>query len=320
MASYKYLTEHSVHMQAEHMFLIQQDDLELEDNIKLLSSYPCHIYSICSRPKIKIDRETLKINDNFIEGNLLIQIEDEHKAIPFKRANNENSESKVTSFETKYPYTSVSFLMSNGQSYSDGKLGYLYSSIINKYDALFNLKVLYIGQAFGEDGNRIAPDRLFAHSTLQKIYQKALNNNPDKDIWIILWTYIPKLISFTHSTLPVNKENLIQNEAHYDNVIEKPISLEQRVNFTEAAMIKYFQPEYNDKFKEHFPSKRHTSYKECFDLDINSVSFELETSSLVTQLYSDVVEPKFVHIGQFPLHSKAERIGLFDYLNIKEKE
>lgn len=317
--NYKYLTEHSVHMQAEHMFLLQEDDLELTENLNKISNYPCHIYSICSRPKIKIDKDSIEINDEFIKGRLMFQIEDSHENIDFECQNNSNPEYKTKKIETKYPYTSVDFLMENGEPFIAGKLGYLYHKIINSYHPNFDLKVLYVGQAFGDEGSRIAPDRLSSHSTLQKIYREAINENPDKDIWLILWTFIPKLISFTHSTLPVNDKTLLENETHYNRILERSISLKHRVNFTEAALIRYFQPQYNDKFKEHFPESSHTSYSECFDLDINSVSFELETSSLVTRLYSDNVSPNVIHIGTFALPTKEDRKALFDFFAPQEE-
>lgn len=79
-------------------------------------------------------------------------------------------------------------------------------------------------------------------------------------------------------------------------------------------MIKYFKPSYNLDYKRTFPSPAHKTYSECYDLDLNLVAFEMETSEAIgTRLYSDEAPRSWIHMAEFPLHDAAERRHMFDF-------
>ena len=108
-----------------------------------------------------------------------------------------------------------------------------------------------------------------------------------------------------------NDQKHLENVTY--NVLEKGIKEQQEINFTEAALIRYFKPEYNDKFKETFPSPAHSTYSECYDIDINSISIEFLTQDLRCRFYSDEVKPNWEHFAFFNLHTYADRKGMFDF-------
>lgn len=57
----------------------------------------------------------------------------------------------------------------------------------------------------------------------------------------------------------------------------------------------------------------HKTYRQVYDLDVNSVGIDFETLTTVgIRLKSRVVEPTFIHAGMFALHDKAERRRFFD--------
>ena len=92
---------------------------------------------------------------------------------------------------------------------------------------------------------------------------------------------------------------------------QNELSEKEMINFTEAALIKYFQPEYNVTYKESFPNPAHISYKECYDLDVNSISFDLETDTIKTKLFTKEIKPSFNNIVSYKLENKEKRKSLF---------
>jgi hypothetical protein len=65
-----------------------------------------------------------------------------------------------------------------------------------------------------------------------------------------------------------------------NRVIREVVSEEQEINLIEAILIKYFQPRFNQVFKRKFPSPAHKTYSQCYDLDFNTVSVEIDTGDL----------------------------------------
>ncbi|WP_233635602.1 hypothetical protein [Hymenobacter setariae] len=91
--------------------------------------------------------------------------------------------------DTKYPYNAFEIIV-NGQIELKAKAAVFLQSMPFTQDREFlDLEVLYIGQSYGVDGARTAPDRLKSHSTLQNIYSEAIINNPDSEIWLALASF-----------------------------------------------------------------------------------------------------------------------------------
>jgi hypothetical protein len=106
---------------------------------------------------------------------------------------------------------------------------------------------------------------------------------------------------------------LAEDTDHMKEVINAKIAEHQQISFIEAALIKYFQPSYNKASKDSFPNPAHSTYSECYDIDLNMVSVELHTQELRLRLWSDAVDPSWVHICSFPLHSREERVHMFEF-------
>jgi hypothetical protein len=96
-------------------------------------------------------------------------------------------------------------------------------------------------------------------------------------------------------------------------LMQQPISMQHKINYTEAALIRYFQPKYNDKFKHQFPNNQHTSYKECFDKELNMVCVEIQTEEICVELWSQSVEYNSIHLTQYNMFSLEDRRAMFDF-------
>ena len=276
------------------------------------NNHPCHIYLIGRRPRVAIIPESIQFKNGSISGEFAIQrgaSSDKHK---FSAAHEFGTDE--LKLECPYPHSEFKIINAAGQQIFRSKAAFLVAILGPDFWTLLDFEVLYVGQSYGEDGDRSAPDRLQNHSTLQSIYAEAIRLSPDIEIWISLWSFEASLlasfdgITKTYGTTPE------QDEKHRKNVLRIGITEQQKISFTEAALIRYFQPEYNVAFKDTFPSPAHKTYAECYDIDLNLVSAELQTEQLRCRFWSPKVAPAWVHFAKFHLHSPEERRGMFSVI------
>jgi hypothetical protein len=175
-----------------------------------------------------------------------------------------------------------------------------------------DLEVLYVGQSYGTAGERQAADRLQSHSTLQKILGEASRLHPDREIWLALIEFKDTLLASFDGRLGPEAEEL--DEGRIERVLTNEVSDAQKINFTEAALIRYFEPKYNSTFRNSFPSPAHASYTDCYEIDLNLVAVGLNTMPLGFRLYSDARPREWFHMITFPLHDSAERRSMLDLL------
>lgn len=265
----KYFTEFGLNVSTAFKTIVPVEHLE-----KVKDNHKYHIYFILSCEKIFIDSSSIFKLEEYI-GLKLYKISGGEKAyFPDAKLAFPNSinHSKIK-IQCKYPYTILHLEMENGEVLPiDAQV------ILNSQNVcqpwIFN--VLYIGQSYGKDGNRLAQDRLKSHSTLQKVLADFNYKYPDKRIYIFLLEINPILnttmdgISKTYST------DEVEEQLHFDNIFENPLKMNQIVNITEAALINYFKPGYNINFIDNFPNNNHKGYSQYFNLDYNSLTVELD--------------------------------------------
>jgi hypothetical protein len=182
------------------------------------------------------------------------------------------------SLQSAYPFTAFKIILNaTGTTVLSGKCAMLLYSCGPLYWQHLDLEVLYVGQAFGADGSRTAADRLGNHETLQAIYAETMRLSPDQDIWL----FLTEFTEFMMVMIDGKDKNVVVSEdedsAHIHQVVHSEISEQQAINFGEAALIRFFAPRYNKRFKDTFPNPAHKTYAECYDLDLNMVSVELDT-------------------------------------------
>ena len=307
----KHFTEFGLNTYAEYLFLTQQDSLEKlsqED----LKDIPCHIYVIGRKPRVSLDHKTFSIDENWVKGTLKFRQEDYVESRDFilpNRLGNHNLR-----LECPYPYSEFSLWDVNGKCFSSAKAGLL-AHLSPKMEGLTDFEVLYIGQAYGNQGSRKATDRLQSHSTLQAIYHEVSTRSPDQEVWLLLLNFEAALYTIFNGQEKYFKTTQEEDDIHLNNVLETGITEQQAINFTEAALIRYFEPEFNEIFKNTFPDPVHRTYSECYELDINSVMVTIETEDIRSRLWSQRRAKSWCHIASFALHGTEDRKSLFDIMS-----
>ena len=287
---FKYYSQFAINMYLSSYQFLQQTELSTYGKVQktFTDRNPCNIYFIVKRPRISLDPDYFVIEGNSIKFKYYIHIQDT-KHTRYFRLKRKKGMFNIR-METEYPYNYFGLRDDNNLNINY-KLAVVIDLIHKKSiskEPLLDYEVLYIGQAYGEDGKRTAIDRLGSHSTLQKIYSEASQRNPNSEIWIMLAHFTQKNITSMNGRISMPKENeeedfnRFSNFSNSENITEK-----QRINFTEAALIKTFLPKYNKEFKNTFPNPSHSSYSECYDLDINAIIVETDCSDVRRWLFSE---------------------------------
>jgi len=308
MTTRKYISEFGLVSVAGYRRLLQQEHL---DRVADAGIQP-HIYFIGRRPRIMLEAESVKFGSEEVTGVFLIQRGMRTERFPFVGRNFLGTTD--VKLECPYPHTEYAIRDSNGVVISNGKVALLMATISSKFWPHLDLEVLYIGQAYGAEGERTAGIRLASHSTLQHIYAEAIRKSPDHEIWLLLCSFDMQLLASFDGISKNIKSTLARDTSHIDKVVSSPITEQQQINFTEAALIRYFQPEYNVIYKDSFPSPAHATYAQCYELDLNTLIAEINTEELMLRIWSHAVKPKWTHFAQFALHDAEERKAMFDLL------
>lgn len=309
-------TEFAVNMNLEKMMILQQAELQFVNQYNYFDEHnPCHLYFICRRPRLSLNTEKFEITKEYIGLTINVHNQGTIEEKEFKFDNNFNTDE--VELVSKYPFN-VFQLTSKGETLVDAKVSPFLQSFSRFYTEadFLDLEVLYIGQSYGVEGARTAPDRLKSHSTLQGIYSEAITNNPDSEIWLALASFNQINITMMDGRTKYTEEELNADEERRPKIFDKlnyeGINEQQKINFTEAALIKYFQPKYNVIYKDSFPNPAHKTYSECYDLDINAVAIELQTAEMINcYMYSEAVEKAPWHMHHFLLNSEEERRSIF---------
>jgi hypothetical protein len=311
MTTLKYFTEFGLNAYADHLFLTQQDQLETLE-AEVLQQVPCYIYVIGRKPRVTLDPTSFHLDEKWVQGCLKFQRGNSFKSREFVLPN-QLGKSNLR-LECPYPYTEFSLHDEENKKISYVKAGLL-AHAFPEMTEFVNLEVLYVGQAYGKQGERQATERLQSHSTLQKIYYEVLKRTPDQEVWLLLLNFEMSLYTLFNGDVKDFQTSDEEDNEHIEQVLATGISEQQSINFTEAALIRYFEPEYNEIFKNTFPNPAHKTYSECYELDINSVIVTIETDNLGCMLWSPKRPPDMVHIAVYPLHSEAERRCLLNVLS-----
>ncbi|PHP66929.1 hypothetical protein CSC94_11880 [Zhengella mangrovi] len=180
---------------------------------------------------------------------------------------------------------------------------------LNHQYGVIKFLVKYIGQAYGQDGSRSALDRLIKHETLQKISLLGAPEGYRLEL-ILLQVEPDNQIITIFNPFAENKKD---GSARIDQGLEKLFntSEEERVALYEAAMIRYFSPEFNMEYKNSFPSTTLKILQDCYDKDFSAVSAELVLDDLPVTLYSEAVTPTDMHFAFHDLHTDEARKVFF---------
>ncbi|GLO25453.1 hypothetical protein [Pseudomonas putida] len=279
----------------------------------------CNIYIIAARPVVRYKPESISHENDRFGGVLTYRIAGSERLLPFD-GYRWTLEDDAINLACPYPHLEVHAVNPEGKlvTYMPANaIATMYTLSEDERADLNAFQVLYVGQAIG-DGSRGAMDRLISHSTLQKILARAPYDHPDQEIAIFMYQFDHSKV---HSSMGVVADSTIdydESDAGLLKGIPKPPEKREAIGVIEAALIRYFQPVYNEKFKNKFPHTKQKVLKPLYDRDISGLFVELDSSELGIFLSSPTAEAANHHLVMFDLVAPLSRSSYFDVLGISE--
>ncbi|WP_238028032.1 MULTISPECIES: hypothetical protein [unclassified Photobacterium] len=86
---------------------------------------------------------------------------------------------------------------------------------------------------------------------------------------------------------------------------------QERISLFEAALIRYFYPQFNKEFKDSFPSTNLKVLQDCYKKDFSAVFAEIFIDELPFKLRSEKVGVSHYHCAKHNLHIEKEREAFF---------
>ncbi|MBU1391306.1 MAG: hypothetical protein KJ856_21055 [Gammaproteobacteria bacterium] len=170
-------------------------------------------------------------------------------------------------------------------------------------------EVKYVGQAYGKDGSRNAIDRLMKHETLQKISLTGVPANYELQLLLLEVEPSPQLITAFNPFAQQKDKTGSRIKAGLDKLFNT--SEQERISLYEAALIRYFRPQFNLEFKDSFPSTRLKILHDCYEKDFSMISAEINFDEIPFQLWSGTVPAKHSHMAIHDLHDDKSRKAFF---------
>lgn len=239
MKPLKYYSEFLLKFSCIDRFIFRVSDLRELENIpvELLERLSnCHIYLICKRPRITLKPDSIRVENNFIYLVVNYSIKGKKNSAEVRIPKEFFTPDEVKFEVSNYPHRAINTFDSNGNQVSDTLLANLVHLFDTLPDEVKNLEVLYIGKGL----KKSAKDRLENHSTLQKILADVNSNEPDMEVFALVYSFA-KPTKDALQGISLNPE--IQGRAgrkHYAKILNFKPFLDLQVALIEASLISYF--------------------------------------------------------------------------------
>ena len=279
----KYTSEFGIGVYARNKIIVPPSALEA---LEKKDNHKYHIYGILLVPKFFIKEGSITKHKDYISLIVFTNAFDKYSEYTVSFCLHEKLNHEYVRCETRYPHSILKIYIEDEEwcaKYSfrrEAKIPAmaLFEKNANSLMSEIRYKVLYIGQSYGKRGERSAIKRLSSHETLQKILINTQKDYPEYEVQILLL----EMAYWLGESIKPSAEALSTTEEdtnHVEKVLSNLHQEQQVINITEAALINYFKPQYNTMFVENFPSEKHMSYKQYFDLDYDDLVIEINMES-----------------------------------------
>jgi len=303
MSLRKHTTEVTLILTVGLCFLGRQQDfakmpLSEEDAEQL------HLYVVARRPLVRIQPQSVEFTDDEVRFVVGLQNGESFSEFPMNMGHPFGS---GATWESEWPYDEFSIRRSGGEVCLSGTVAQL-SSVIPEWPlAARVLEVVYVGQAFGKDGERTAWDRLKSHATVQRILAETPR---DQQVWIAMAAVTD--VQMTYEIVPgptaTSDEEDNRHVASIISAVERGDFREKEaVALAEAGMIRYFQPEYNDRLKHRFPARNSVPLETARGLDVHGLVVEIQSDAIRNLIGTVAQKASTLHFAGFTIHVDDER-------------
>ncbi|MGE1115200.1 hypothetical protein ACQJ0K_25970 [Priestia megaterium] len=238
----KYMPEFGLQTWAYHLSMSYPFDLDYlsPDDRRY------NIYVATLIPKLSIDEDSVQFFENYIRFDVIVGT-GEHtsrETLDISIFSDDMPEFDHRKFEFDYEKPRKAMVFTGWQK---GPIELNLLHVYCEYSKYYlDTEIVYIGQAFGENGERLSAEELMSDPTLHKVEANLLREYPEKDLALLLLEFKSQLLEEIDS----EDEDLIQLQEITKN---PPLELNNQIlDATEVALINYFKPKYNKKLNNDF--------------------------------------------------------------------
>lgn len=280
-----------------------------------------NLYIVARRPRMSLVPTSLTISHNgdSVTGIAEAQVGAERNELPFRMSLPRHLYAARLG-KHEYPFDYLRFFTLSGVPVQLRLHDVLrFSDVL--HSPLTDMQVEYVGQAFGEAGERDVLDRLIGntgkvgHGSLQKILAEVNASNPDQEVHLLLYSFEfhkRHIIAGGFFDQPEPRHDFDAAPNRFEKFFESEIKRNVRIDLAEAALIRYFEPKYNEKYKKTFPAETHKILERLLELDITGLAVSLSTQEHNVRLVSKPVSPSDAHCAMYPITTDQDRQSFFD--------
>jgi hypothetical protein len=252
----------------------------------------CHLYIVSRRPRTYIDPESVRLDPGGIRGQVIIEASHGKDYRDF-----EAPFSLVADEELKWDAGTLTDYYrivggSTGTRYVHGDT-WAFALFASYSPDLAAQEVLYVGQAFGKEGERSSLDRVLEHKTIQKIYADHQSAGFDIFISFLRLADGASILQIGSSaSAEAYKASVTAAERADINSVFKSLRRRadmqrEQITLSEAAFISYFKPSYNIQHKKNFPGRRSSLALNLDAQGYTNLSVSLDDGGSGVQFWSE---------------------------------
>lgn len=268
------------------------------------------IVLFCRRPRFSFDPATFSVEGNQLSGHLLCHVDGNMKSIPFS-FEFPLRDGEASLILAGLPHSKIHIVNEKGEPvrmlFAHGLSQH--PEILKREPWINDLEVLYVGNVYGT-GTLSAFQRLESDSALMELLTRIRAALPDDDIIVYAFEYLPyELVPMFGALKPQAAET---QESRFTSTQDNPLNEFQKTCMEQAALIEYFQPEWNTPEKRVNEPEADKVFQSCEKLDFSGVVIEISTVRSHFQLYSKTVPPMFHHMNILDLSDPGKRSAFFE--------
>lgn len=316
MPTRKFLAESALILGSERLAFTSTSGIKIiRDNQFLREDVEgTNIYVIAKRRKIRLHQPSLRDDTYCLRGDFRVSAKDGSELIPFEYRPVDGK--RISAFELREnPEQKIGLLYGDYSHESYPIFSFIQMCAVD-LDPYLNLEVLYIGQAFGKTGKRLAVDRLSNHRALKRIQNDISEREPENEVFVLMYRYgTQKNFMSTEGDPNLIPQASAQEESdNFRRMMKQSVDRRLRIYLTEAALIRYFRPHYNEIFKKTFPSRKHLIVRKALEFGYSALAVEIDSTLIKSQLWTPTLSKPntailnpFIQFAQYSLCSDQDR-------------
>jgi hypothetical protein len=292
-----YRTEFILRFEAADRFVFRisdMSDLNVEHiDVQFLRRLDeCHIYLIGKRPRVSLIPSSISIDSEFLRFELGFRSEGTPFVTKVEVPRNIIPANEVAFEASPYPHRELISKDDKGNVVARTVLAN-YATFVSDMSVkgASDIEVMYIGKGL----RKSAHDRLANHSTLQKILASINSNDPDAEVFALVYAFVLKKDMLHFEGVPVEATGET-SKTHNTMCVKYKPTVDEQVSIVEASLIAYFRTqEFNTHYLD-FPLPSHSILSKVVQADFAAIIVSVDNSAIGGQrLFSKHVPANSIH-------------------------